>query len=173
MKRGLGILIQSWNHSPRSEELQDPLNQKNVDELNQRSSKWWSLLMITKSSWQSSMCEGVSLEYIIVHSCKNFTGKCTRTDLSCLWQGHSFSLKMLTRTSRENFSVTSPTSKLILLPIHRFTYVTAHSPSLLLLHLSHSSFSSPSFASPTSQALHLRHMASCPCWLGACRLYSQ
>ena len=39
----------------------------------------------------------------------------------------------------------------------------AHSPTLLLLHLHHSSFSNPSFASPTSQALHLIHMASRPC----------
>ena len=39
----------------------------------------------------------------------------------------------------------------------------AHSPTLLLLHLHHSSFSNPSFASPTSQALHLIHLASSPC----------
>ena len=38
-----------------------------------------------------------------------------------------------------------------------------HSPTLLLLHLRHSSFSNPSFASPTSQALHLIHLASSPC----------
>ena len=36
-----------------------------------------------------------------------------------------------------------------------FTYVTTHSPTLPLLHLRHSSFSNPSFASPKSQALHL------------------
>ena len=35
--------------------------------------------------------------------------------------------------------------------LHCFTY------------LRHSSFSNPSFASPTSQALHLRHLASHPC----------
>ena len=44
-----------------------------------------------------------------------------------------------------------------------FTYVTDHSPTLPLLNLRHSSFSNPSFASPTSQALHLRHLASHPC----------
>ena len=38
---------------------------------------------------------------------------------------------------------------------HSPTYVTDHSPILPLLHLSHSSFSNHSFASPTSQALHL------------------
>ena len=51
---------------------------------------------------------------------------------------------------------------LILQPFRRFTYVTAHSPTLPLLHLCHSSFCNPSFASPTSQVLHLRHLASRP-----------
>ena len=45
---------------------------------------------------------------------------------------------------------------------HCFTYVTDHFPTLPLLHLRHSSFCNPSFAS-TSQALHLRHLASRPC----------
>ena len=58
--------------------------------------------------------------------------------------------------------VTSPTSELILQPFRRFTYITAHSPTLLLLHLRHSSFSNPSFASLTSQVLHLIHLASRP-----------
>ena len=61
--------------------------------------------------------------------------------------------------SSSKLSVTSPTSQLILQPFRRFTYVTAHYPSLPLLHLRHSSFSNPSFASPTSQALHLIHLA--------------
>ena len=51
----------------------------------------------------------------------------------------------------------------ILHPLHRFTYVTAHSPTLPPIYLRHSSFYSPSVAPPTSQALHLRHMASRPC----------
>ena len=55
-----------------------------------------------------------------------------------------------------------PTSQLILLPFRCFTYVTAHSPTLLSLHLHHSSFSNPSIASPTSQALHLIHLTSRP-----------
>ena len=38
----------------------------------------------------------------------------------------------------------------------------AHSPTLPLLYLRHSSFSNPSYASPTSQALHLIHLASRP-----------
>ena len=76
-----------------------------------------------------------------------------------------FILQPLFRFSFSNLSVTSPTSQLILQSFHRFTYVTALSPTLLLLHLRHSSFSNPSFASPTSQALHLRHLASRPCFL--------
>ena len=47
-------------------------------------------------------------------------------------------------------------------PFRRFTYVTAHSPTLPLLHLRHSSFPNPSLASPTSQALHLIHLARRP-----------
>ena len=65
--------------------------------------------------------------------------------------------------SFSNLSVISPTSQLILLPFCRFTYVTAHSPTLPLLQLRHSSFYNPSFASTTSQALHLIHLASRPC----------
>ena len=40
---------------------------------------------------------------------------------------------------------------LILQPFRRFTYITAHSPTLLLLYLRQSSFSNPSVASPMSQ----------------------
>ena len=42
-------------------------------------------------------------------------------------------------------------------------HVTSHSPTLPLLHLCHSSFCNPSFASPTSQAFHLIHLANRPC----------
>ena len=66
------------------------------------------------------------------------------------------------RWSFSNLSVALPTSQLILQTSRRFIYVTAHSPTLPLLHLRHSSFSNPSFASPTSQAPHLIHLASCP-----------
>ena len=61
-----------------------------------------------------------------------------------------------------NLSVTSPTSQLIIQPFRCFTYITAHSPTIPLLHLRHSSFSNPSFASPTSQDFHLCHLASRP-----------
>ena len=50
-----------------------------------------------------------------------------------------------------NLSVTSPTSEFILQPFRRFTYITAHSPTLPLLHLRHSSLSNFSVASPTPQ----------------------
>ena len=70
--------------------------------------------------------------------------------------------------SFSNLSVTSPTSQLIFQPFRRFTYVTAelilqtfrrftyviaHSPTLPMLHLRHSSFSNPSVALPTSQLI--------------------
>ena len=47
--------------------------------------------------------------------------------------------------------------ELILQPFLHFTYITTHSSTLPLLHLGHSSFSNPYFASPTSQDFHLRH----------------
>ena len=66
------------------------------------------------------------------------------------------------RNSFSNLTITSPTSQLILQSFRRFTYVTAHSPTLPLLHLHYSSFSNPSFASPTSQALHGAHSPTFP-----------
>ena len=51
-------------------------------------------------------------------------------------------------------------AELILQPFRHFTYVTTHSPTLPSLYLCHSSFSNPSFASSTLQALHLIHLAS-------------
>ena len=57
------------------------------------------------------------------------------------------------KSSFSNLSVTSPTSQLILQPFCHFTYVTAHSATLLLLHLCHSSFSNPSVALPMSQLI--------------------
>ena len=44
-------------------------------------------------------------------------------------------------------------AQLILQPFRHFMYVTAHSPTLPLLHLHHGSFSNPSVASPTSQLI--------------------
>ena len=55
----------------------------------------------------------------------------------------------LHHSSFSNPSIALPTSQLILQPFRCLTYVTAHSP----IHL---------FASTTSQALHLRHLASHP-----------
>ena len=68
-------------------------------------------------------------------------------------------------SSFSNPSFASPTSQALLIfqPFRLFTNVTAHSPTVPLLHHHHSSFANP-FASPTSQALHLCHLASCPCY---------
>ena len=74
--------------------------------------------------------------------------------------------------SFSNLSVTSPTSQVFLQPFCRFTYITTHSPTLLLLHLCQfilqpffhfsyiatSSLNSYSSAhSPTFLSLHLSH----------------
>ena len=68
------------------------------------------------------------------------------------------------QSSFSNLSVSSPTSQLILQPFCRFSYITDHSPTIPLLHQRHSSFSNPSFASPTSQSLHLHHLTSHHCY---------
>ena len=47
----------------------------------------------------------------------------------------------------------SPTSHLILQPFRRFTYVTAHSPTLPSLYLRHRSFSNHFVALPTPQLI--------------------
>ena len=96
---------------------------------------------------------------------------------SRIWKSCPYNLRDLSKLlldkrsnllcSFSNLSVISPTSQLILQPFRRFTYVTAHSSTLSLLHLHHNSFSNPSFASPTSQAIHLRHLSSRP-WCTLC-----
>jgi len=67
-KRGLETLNRSWIRSQTSGEVQPPCDPKNFDDCNQRSSKWWSSLMITEeSSWQSSMwnkCDSSVLSYL-------------------------------------------------------------------------------------------------------------
>ena len=57
------------------------------------------------------------------------------------------------RLENELCSNPSIASQLILQPFFRFSYDTAHSPALLLLHLRHSPFSNLSVASPTSQLI--------------------
>ena len=79
-------------------------------------------------------------------------------------QRASFRRFTYVNSSFSNPSVALPMSQFILQPFRCFTYVTVHSPTLPLLHLRHSSFSNPSFASLTSQVLHLIHLASHP-WL--------
>ena len=51
------------------------------------------------------------------------------------------------------FSVTSPMSQLIIQRFRRFTYVTAHYPTLPSLYLRHSLLSNPSVAASTSQLI--------------------
>ena len=80
----------------------------------------------------------------------------------------AMTITMSCDSSFSNFSVTSPTLQRILQPFRHFTYVTAHSPTLPLLHLSRWSFSNSSFASPTPHALPLRHLASRPCAERSC-----
>ena len=58
-----------------------------------------------------------------------------------------------------NPCIASPTSQLSLQPFRRFTYVTAHSTALPLLHLCHSHFTyvTARSDSPSSPSFHLRH----------------
>ena len=58
---------------------------------------------------------------------------------------------------------TSPTSQVILQSFRRFNYATSHSTTLPPLHLCHRSCYNPSVVLPTSQALHVLHLASRPC----------
>ena len=83
MKRGLDTLNRSWNRSQMSGEVHPPRDPKNFDKHTQRSSEWWSLLMITEeSSWQIEFhVEQVWQQHIIVTGCKNCKQKCTKTDL--------------------------------------------------------------------------------------------
>ena len=66
------------------------------------------------------------------------------------------------RNSFSNLSVTHLRQNSFSNPYVAFIYVTAYSPTFTLLNLRHSSFYNSSFASPTSQAFHLRHLASRP-----------
>ena len=68
----------------------------------------------------------------------------------------------LRHSSFSNPCAAASTLQLILQPLRRFIYATAHSKALPPLHLSHRSFYNPSVASPTSQALHVLHLASRP-----------
>ena len=77
----------------------------------------------------------------------------------------------LSHSSFYNASPTSTALPLLHLRHRHFTYVTTHSASLPPLHLRHRSFYNPSIVWPTSQALHILHLASCPCiggWKTVC-----
>ena len=62
-----------------------------------------------------------------------------------------------------NLSDTLTMAQFILEHFRRFSYTTAHSPTLPFLHLRDSSFFNPTFVSPTPQELHFRHLESHPC----------
>ena len=103
-----------------------------------------------------------TFDQYIIRSSKQSRASFFRITRGCSWRWHlssrvdTFKLwKWRTCTSFSNLSITSPTLQLILQPFCCFTYITAHSPTIPLLHLRHRSFSNPSFASPASQALHL------------------
>ena len=66
------------------------------------------------------------------------------------------------QSSFSNLSITSPMSQCILKPFRCFTYITAPSPTLLLLHLHCSSFSNPSFTSPASHCSSLTSSGELP-----------
>ena len=94
-------------------------------------------------------------------------------ELWCRWSawklGEWAELYIMEQSLFFKLSVTSPTSQLILQSFPCFTYITAHSSTLPLLHLRHSSFSNPSFASPTSQIFtcitwRAAHAATQPLW---------
>ena len=70
------------------------------------------------------------------------------------WIDYSWSENVFRHTMHYKWAL------LILQPFRHFIYVTAYPPTLPWLHLRHNSFYNPSFASPTSQALHLRHLVS-------------
>ena len=99
--------------------------------------------------------------------CTYHTELCSLSNLSVTSPTSQLILQPFFRFSYcsfSNLSITSPTSQLILQPFPHFTHVTTHFPTLPLLHLHHSLFSNPSFASPTSQDFYLLHLASRP-WL--------
>ena len=89
-KHELETLNRSWNCSQMSGEVHHPCDPKNFDKHTQRSSKWWSLIMITEdSSWQIEFhVEQVWEQHIIVTGCKNCAEKCTETDLTCWRMGY-------------------------------------------------------------------------------------
>ena len=124
------------------------------------------------SSWTNEhLCtHQIHLSYITVlqHSIRDWTGK---RDLRlgklrksigsfCIRYGILWTLALLILQPFRRF--THVTARSPTLPT--LYYVTAHSPTLPLLHIRHSSFSNASFAPSTSQAVHLRHLASDP-WL--------
>ena len=72
---------------------------------------------------------------------------------SDLCQSNAVHLKQ----EESDVDISDNTAELILQSFSHFTYVTVHSSTLPLLHLRHSTFSSPSFASPALLILQAFH----------------
>ena len=85
-----------------------------------------------------------------ISECLNSTASCLVTNTSACHGGLARWRKLCSFSKN---SVTSPTSQLILQTFRRFTYVTANSPTLPLLHLHRSSLSNASVVSPASQLI--------------------
>ena len=88
-KRRLETLNRSWNCSQTSGEVQPSSDPENFDERNQRSSKWWSLFMITEElSWHIEFHdEQVWQQHIVVTGRKNCAEKCTKNRPDLLGDG--------------------------------------------------------------------------------------
>jgi hypothetical protein len=99
-KHGLETLNWSWNCSQTSGEVQPPRDPKDFNEHNHRSSKWWSLHMITEeSSWHIEFhVEQMWQQLIVMTGCRNCKEKCTKTDLTCSGMSHSFFTTVHART---------------------------------------------------------------------------
>ena len=117
-------------------------------------------MLHTAVDWQSAVAAGYT---------NSSNSPCSRPESDSSWTHHRDSSDASrSQSSFSKLSIISSTSQLILQPFHRFTYITAHSPTLLLLHLHHSSLFNPSFTSPTSQALHLIHWNKSSLAAGQC-----
>ena len=121
------------------------------------SPSFWSLHLCHSSFSNSSLALSTS-QLILQPFCRFTYITAHSTSFQSLHLRHSsfsnpFLALLTSQLILQVFSVASPTSQLILQPFPRFTYVTAHSPTLPSLYLRHSSFSNPSVASPTSQLI--------------------
>ena len=121
-----------------------------------KSGKYYAHVAVFNKFWPLLVFK-INYHFILFSSTSSFSS--TSFSYSCSTISPTHGRLAILQTFRHFTYVTA-----ILQPFRRSTYDTAHSPTLPLLHLRHSSFSNPSFASPTSQSLHLRHLANRPCF---------